>query len=87
MRTRSDRDVYPILNHTITPDFVRLFKIIMDNLDHSSFPPTALGRQDDEEVTPGLRPLQYVQSKTFPEEEDLNYSNTLAFRYVMLVDG
>ncbi|GFV72674.1 hypothetical protein TNCV_411931 [Trichonephila clavipes] len=25
----------------------------MDSLGHSSFPPTALGRQDDEEVTPG----------------------------------
>ncbi|GFY19506.1 histone-lysine N-methyltransferase SETMAR [Trichonephila clavipes] len=25
----------------------------MDSLGHSSFPPTALGRQDDEEATPG----------------------------------
>ncbi|GFT50364.1 hypothetical protein TNCV_4750691 [Trichonephila clavipes] len=26
----------------------------MDSLGHSSFPPTALGRQDDEETTPGV---------------------------------
>ncbi|GFX73620.1 uncharacterized protein TNCV_1263891 [Trichonephila clavipes] len=26
----------------------------MDSLGHSSFPPTALGRQDDEEATPGF---------------------------------
>ncbi|GFT50415.1 hypothetical protein TNCV_1004171 [Trichonephila clavipes] len=25
----------------------------MDSLGHSSFPPTALGRQDDQETTPG----------------------------------
>ncbi|GFX43603.1 hypothetical protein TNCV_510521 [Trichonephila clavipes] len=29
----------------------------MDSLGHSSFPPTALGRQDDEEATPGLLAL------------------------------
>ncbi|GFS83710.1 hypothetical protein TNCV_610581 [Trichonephila clavipes] len=26
----------------------------MDSLGHSSFPPIALGRQDDEEASPGL---------------------------------
>ncbi|GFV56275.1 hypothetical protein TNCV_106311 [Trichonephila clavipes] len=30
----------------------------MDSLGHSSFPPTALGRQDDEEETPGVILLQ-----------------------------
>ncbi|GFW40007.1 hypothetical protein TNCV_5116901 [Trichonephila clavipes] len=30
----------------------------MDSLGHSSFPPTALGRQDDEEATSGERSLQ-----------------------------
>ncbi|GFY25365.1 hypothetical protein TNCV_2484851 [Trichonephila clavipes] len=32
----------------------------MDSIGHSSFLPTGLGRQDDEEVTPGVRPLQPV---------------------------
>ncbi|GFY12225.1 hypothetical protein TNCV_4935141 [Trichonephila clavipes] len=33
----------------------------MDSLGHSWFPLTALGRQDDEEATPGIRSLQFEQ--------------------------
>ncbi|GFX19690.1 hypothetical protein TNCV_2075981 [Trichonephila clavipes] len=32
----------------------------MDGLGHSSFPPTALGRQDDEEANPGVRSLHLL---------------------------
>ncbi|GFW02117.1 hypothetical protein TNCV_4854571 [Trichonephila clavipes] len=49
----------------------------MDSLGHSLFPPTALGRQDDEEVTPGERktvenagiPLSVVRFRV----EEVNY--------------
>ncbi|GFW30528.1 hypothetical protein TNCV_454661 [Trichonephila clavipes] len=30
----------------------------MESLGHSSFPPTALGQQDDEEAAPGVKSLQ-----------------------------
>ncbi|GFU10487.1 hypothetical protein TNCV_5083841 [Trichonephila clavipes] len=32
----------------------------MDSLSYSSFSPTALGQQGDEEATPGIRPLQFL---------------------------
>ncbi|PRD33295.1 UNVERIFIED_CONTAM: hypothetical protein NCL1_17962 [Trichonephila clavipes] len=34
----------------------------MVNLGHQSFPPTALGRQEYEEATPGVRSSQYVSN-------------------------
>ncbi|GFV73458.1 hypothetical protein TNCV_3389741 [Trichonephila clavipes] len=36
----------------------------MDSLGHSSLPPTALGRQDDEETTSGVVTQQVLEIKT-----------------------
>ncbi|GFT56064.1 hypothetical protein TNCV_76091 [Trichonephila clavipes] len=36
----------------------------MDNLNHSLFPPTALGRQDDEKATPGQRWADFSRVRT-----------------------
>ncbi|GFV37809.1 hypothetical protein TNCV_3040671 [Trichonephila clavipes] len=44
----------------------------MDSLGHLSFPPTALGRQDDEEAIPGLTTL------------DLNTLSTLYIPFLFL---
>ncbi|GFX19116.1 hypothetical protein TNCV_3012601 [Trichonephila clavipes] len=47
-------------------------RFIMVSLDHPSFPPTALGQQDDEEVTPAGMALQPV----YREARSMNEQST-----------
>ncbi|GFY33660.1 hypothetical protein TNCV_4593721 [Trichonephila clavipes] len=39
----------------------------MNSLGHSSFPPTALGRQEDVEATPGVKSLQTLKQRSLVE--------------------
>ncbi|GFU71283.1 hypothetical protein TNCV_3782681 [Trichonephila clavipes] len=61
--------------------------LIMDSLGHSSIPPTALGRQDDEEVTSVFRMAEWIWHRTPASFAECGHHLKRSFSYSRIAEA